>query len=152
MLQTHSLISSLRGADLLRDETDVCVPLSLPSMKCTASSEPGVGLADLRGFVIEMPLRNTTEVSFWRTDLSLSSALALPSRGGWLCHCGCPLADSQPTVPSQGNRCPSSPPGMRRFISPHLSAWAALHASSTWGLHVLSQQRGLCPRAARKRS
>lgn len=37
----------------LRDETDVCVPLSFPSVKCTASSEPGVEPADLRGFVVE---------------------------------------------------------------------------------------------------
>lgn len=138
MLQTHSLISSLHGADLLRDETDVCVPLSLPSMKCTAGSEPGVRLADLRGFVIEMPQRNTLR-SLWRTDLSLSSALALPSWGGCPSPCWCSLAHSEPTVPYQGSRCPSSPPGMQQFIS-HLSAWAPPHAFSTWGLHVLSQQ------------
>lgn len=141
MLQTHSLISSLRGTDLLRDETDVCVPLSLPSMKCTASSEPGVRLADLRGFVIEMPLRNTTE------KRSPFGELTCPSHLPGLCHhrvAGCLLVGvpGRLSVPSQGNRCPSSPPGMRRFISPHLSAWAPLHASSTWGLHVLSQQRG----------
>lgn len=80
MLQTHSLISSLHGADLLRDETDVCVPLSLPSMKCTAGSEPGVRLADLRGFVIEMPQRNTLR--------SPSGELTCPSHLPWLCHHG----------------------------------------------------------------
>jgi len=40
----------------LREETDVRVPLSLPSVKCTASSEPGVGPADLREFLMEIPL------------------------------------------------------------------------------------------------
>ena len=59
--------------------------------------------------------------------MSLSSALALPARGGQVSPCGCLLADLQLAVPSQGNRCPnaaSSPAallghgGSSRHVSP----------------------------------
>lgn len=70
----HSSLSRVCGCDALeaqldllsawcrpasagrRDETDVCVLLSFPGVKCTASSEPRVRPADLRGSTIEVPL------------------------------------------------------------------------------------------------
>lgn len=40
--------------------------------------------------------------------MSLSSALALSARGGWVSPCRCLLADLQPAIPLQGSRCPNA--------------------------------------------